>query len=92
MSGDDSAFPEIHSDRDYADDPVQKVWSEGGMTKRELMATMIIAGMYSGVMSGDTRSNTYREEAMAENAVVAADALIKALEREESIPPKGACL
>jgi hypothetical protein len=44
---DDNAFPRVTSDRFDGADCVSGVWSEGGLTKRELFAAMAMQGLLS---------------------------------------------
>lgn len=76
MSGDENAFPGIRSSGgEYADSPVTSVWSEGGLTKRELFAAMAMQGLVKAL------SNPYKfpYETAAAMSCKAADALIAAL-------------
>jgi hypothetical protein len=73
---DEPAFPKIKSDNgEYANNSVMSVWSEGGLTKRELFAAMALQGMLSDSNLTDTFEN------FARNSVKSADALIAELQK-----------
>lgn len=80
MNPNDPAFPKVCSDNgEYIDGAVQRVWSEGGMKNRDLIATMCLQGMLAN-------SNVKKEliesaTAMTTTAVTYADALIKELSK-----------
>lgn len=69
----DPAFPTVDSScGERADYPVHEVWSEGGLTKREFFAAVILSGL-------KTNDHAPAKGTYATWAVTQADALIAAL-------------
>jgi hypothetical protein len=75
---DESAFPRVKSDRFDGAECVSDVWSEGGLSKRELFAAMAMQGFIS---SGQVRSKE-DVEGLGFMALRAADSLLAELAKE----------
>jgi hypothetical protein len=99
MSGKDPAFPVVKSksdtilgfESDTMSEVVSTVYSEGGLTKRELFAAMAMQGHLSALAGDNHCSATLQTakakgkkvtEFLAETAVQSADALLAELEKE----------
>lgn len=75
MSKQDSAFPQVQSSNGFTSDgSVDSVWSEGGLTKRELLAAMAMQGLCGSF------STKYKE--IPELATQIADALLAELAKD----------
>lgn len=79
----DSAFPQVSTEAAYDDDGrgdlYANTYSDGGLTKRELIATMLMAGILANPKYDPTRRMQF--PGMSQDAVSAADALLSELER-----------
>lgn len=77
------AFPEVDSNCEAADGGVSSVYSTGGLTKREYFASMAMQGMITALRldSSPTWGDSIE---ISRCAVVAADALIDELAKEQS--------
>ncbi len=74
----DSAFPEIYTDIDVNNpDKPGDTYSTGGMTKREYFAAKAMQGM----LTNELLSGPEENEAIAKDAVNAADKLIAELNK-----------
>lgn len=74
----ENAFPEVQSSGgQYHDSPVTSVWSEGGLTKRELFAAMAMQGYLSD------RNGGHPINEVPKWSIEVADALIAELAKEK---------
>ena len=79
----DSAFPQASTeaayDSDGRGDLYANTYSVGGLTKREMMATMLMAGILANPKYDPPRRRQF--PGMSQDAVSAVDALFAELER-----------